>query len=209
MLLKQKEFLGGGTVLLLFAAFLILFFQQTDPGKKGNSYSVRFVRENVSISIAPGLAEVSGCYFMNNARTSTRPVPLYYPFPVSSTSTFPDSIAVFLISPQGQKTISFRIAADRQGIYFSIFLFPQSTTEFQVYYRQRIEGKFVRYILRSTRIWGYPLQEAKFAIRVPKSVEKVRFSLQPDLKTVEKNCIVYQIIRRNFLPKEDLLIWWQ
>jgi hypothetical protein len=120
-----------------------------------------FNAETIKIFVADEEVRVEGTYTFATPSSSPLIAGLFYPFPIDSTHTFPDSILVI----SNGHTLPFRKVEN--GIFFNIRLTANDVTTVDVYYDQRCLDNTACYILTSTEAWTKPLERANFEIHVP------------------------------------------
>jgi len=118
--------------------------------------TLQFSSEAIEITISDGYAVVNGDYTFNNISENEINRTLFYPFPVSQSYPFPDSI---FISDKNNKKIPF--IKSSSGIYFSINIPSDSETAIKISYYQKLNSDEMKYILTSTQKWKHPLQKAE------------------------------------------------
>ena len=162
-----------------------------------------FSEEAIEIKIYDGYTIVNGDYTFKNKSKNELTRALFYPFPVNLTSSYPDSIFVFV---QDNKAISFTRSST--GIHFSIKVLPDSETTIKVSYRQKLTSEEMKYILTSTQSWKQPLEKAEYKILLTKKFELTNLSLKPDKKDSNSTYNIYYITKENFMPETDLIVKW-
>lgn len=159
---------------------------------------VDFYREGITITCHEREVEIEGIYYFRNLTGGTITMTIQYPFPVDAHHPFPHEIVV--------ENYSFR--KDSSSIYLDFSMNPREEKSIRIRYRQLHYNKSAKYILSSTQHWDYPIQQADFAVSAPQAW-KTGISLEPGRKDVKEGRVIYYISRRNFSPKEDLVIRWQ
>ena len=175
------------TLLFIYVVFLCLC-QQAPP--------IDFFKEDVTIEILDGKVRVTGIYFFKNLTQIGKRVRFFYPFPVDSNHHYPDRIS---LSHQYEK--------DSTGVFFSLSLRPNSVDSFKITYVQQIEETFFRYITTTTKVWKRPIEDARFVIVAPDTLEinaNYAFSTRGRVDEDWLYCIEIQ----DFFPAEDLIIHW-
>jgi len=169
---------------------------------------VQFSAEKIEMKVSRKEVEVSGCYyFRNNSSRKTIHKLLFYPFPVDSTHNSPYIIDVYYTS--SEKKIPYGPKVPVKSIYFPVDLPPGSTTAVTVEYKQSIRVNNAKYILQTTKYWGYPLEKADYLIWVPQEFQDVELSYQPTEVETLKSQIKFTVERGDFLPHKDLEIEWK
>ncbi len=160
-----------------------------------------FFKEDITFRLDSTYIDVEGVYwFLNNY---DKPVfsDIFYPFPVSSGSEI-DSIRLFNITA-GQKT-KYNLESG-SGISFNLFIPPKDTVLFQIGYRQKLNGDSAVYILRSTQVWGKPLERAEYKLMTSLIFKIKNFSYLPDKIYKIDNKKIYYWKKENFMPKVDMV----
>ncbi len=165
--------------------------------------TLQFSSEAIEITISDGYAVVNGDYTFNNISENEINRTLFYPFPVSQSYPFPDSI---FISDKNNKKIPF--IKSSSGIYFSINIPSDSETAIKISYYQKLNSDEMKYILTSTQKWKHPLQKAEYKILLPKEFNLINLSLKPDKENSDLINNIYIINKQNFMPERDLIITW-
>lgn len=174
----------------LIVSFITCHHQITSP--------IRFLSEEIKISIDSARVKVYGVYIFKNISTRTKTALIYYPFPIDSYHTYPDSIFTSI----GSYTKS------DSGIYFPITFQARSQETLHVFYRQSVTATQTRYILSTTQKWRYPLQKAFFSIDIDTNRSIKDISYQPQRTDTFNNRLYYYLEKRNFKPSTDLIIKW-
>jgi hypothetical protein len=165
--------------------------------------TVVFKSETVKVFVADGSVRVEGSYTFTASSSSPLVAGLFYPFPIDSTHTFPDSI---LVTSSGH-TLPFRKVED--GIFFSIRLSAGQLTAVDVYYEQPCLDNTACYILTSTEAWTNPLESANFEIHVPSDLDLHWIAYEIDEVTEDNDMAVHRFGRRDFMPDKDLCLRWR
>lgn len=135
--------------------------------------------------------------FLKNLKKEKITALLFYPFPLDSSHFYPDTISS-----------GFDFIKSDSGIKIKISFLPEEDKSFYVYYEQRLNKNIARYILKTTKHWKKPLKLAKFEIELPENLYNWKISYPIDsIKKENKNIKIY-LTKRNFFPKEDIIITW-
>ena len=140
---------------------------------------------------------VAGLYFLRNLTNEKITAFLFYPFPIDSFHSYPDTI--FSDQPFTK--------AD-SGIRMKISFPPKATKTFYAYYEQKLKSKTARYIVKTTRQWQRPLDLARFEITLPKNGSNYKISYRADSIKEESSYQKIYFTRKNFFPKKDIIINW-
>lgn len=185
-------------------AFLLLWMSLVFPANSALAASkVIFKAETVKIFVASRSVQVEGSYSFTANSTSPLVAGLFYPLPIDSTHTFPDSIRV----TSGGNTLSYRMVEG--GILFSVRLSPGRLTAVDVFYSQSCLDKTACYILTSTAEWDAPLENAAFEIHVPADLELSWSAYAEDEASKGGGITIHRFSRRNFMPDKDLCLRWR
>jgi hypothetical protein len=85
---------------------------------------------------------------------------------------------------------------------------PKATKTFYAYYEQKLKSNTARYIVKTTRQWQRPLNLARFEITLPKNLSNYKISYPADSIKEENGQRKIYFTRRNFFPKQDVIINW-
>ena len=77
---------------------------------------------------------------------------------------------------------------------------------YQIKYQQKIGSDSVKYILKSTQIWGKPLTSAVYKLIVDKSLRIENFTFEPDTVYDFEDAKIYLGNKEAFLPSDDLVL---
>jgi hypothetical protein len=151
------------------------------------------------MSIDSGRVAVSGTYYFKNLTNQTKTAKIFYPFPIDEYHYYPDLILVS----------GFDYTKTDSGISFIMKFKPLSLESLAVFYEQRLTNTQARYILTTTQRWQNPLVKARFIINVPENFTAIQLAYPPDSSIKKDNRIYYYIMKKNFMPKKDLIVTWQ
>lgn len=79
----------------------------------------------------------------------------------------------------------------------------------RVEYVQQISRNHAIYIVTTTSQWGEPIELAEFEFRVPRNLEDVELSFEPDRVEDRGDTVVYFMSRTDFMPRSDLEVRWK
>jgi len=160
---------------------------------------VDFYRERITITCHEKEVEIEGFYYFRNLTGGTITMTIQYPFPVDAHHLFPHEIEV--------ENHSFR--QDSSSIYLDVSMIPREEKSIRIRYRQLHYNKKARSIFCPAPSTGI----IRFSTLILPSpchrLGKLPFRLYPVDKDVKEGRVIYYISRRNFSPKEDLVITWQ
>ena len=174
-----------------------------------NNSPVDFFKEDITLSVADSFASVSGTYYFRNNTERDGKMPVMFPFYVDSSSLYPDTISIFVISGNDSTRLDYRNARERNSIIIGIPLFSKLITIWHLDYRQKILGNKATYILTSTAAWGAPLEEATYKFIVPSSYEDVHVWPEADTVIANGKMIKYEANRSNLMPAQNMTIEWK
>ncbi len=169
------------------------------------SQSISFKKELIEAKIQDDYCTLTGNYFFENNELNGSESPIFYPFVISSSLSYPDSISVFNLTTL--QPITFTKLKD--GISFIVRIEPGSTTQLKIIYKQKVPDNYFEYILTTTLDWKKPLESAEFNILLPASCLNPDISYKEDSIISDKNFLCYTFTRSNFLPKKNLIIRWE
>ena len=167
------------------------------------SQPLQFAKEKIEVKINEGYSVVTGNYTFLNKNKNELSSTLFYPFPVSLSLSYPDTISVY---NQNNKAIPFTKSS--AGIYFNIKMSADSEATVNVKYCQKISSDTMKYILTSTQNWVHPLEKAEYKIMLPKEFDLEDISIKPYKKDSDSTNNIYIINKENFMPETDLIIVW-
>jgi hypothetical protein len=197
----------GKAVLLIVLIFPYCLAQDGVASKHVSP--VDFFKEDITLAINDGFAEISGAYYFRNNTERDGRIPIAFPFYVDSLSLYPDEIEAFMIDENDTTCLDYRDSEKQMGIMIGIPLIPGQITIWYLNYRQRILAPKARYILTSTAAWGKPLEEATYCFVVPSSFENIRAWPEPDTVIEEGARREYLARRTDFMPTQNMEIEWK
>jgi hypothetical protein len=163
------------------------------------SPSVHFAREEVALTVRPGTVEVLANYHFKVRAARPFSALVFYPFPLDSFHSWPDSIWAGGLPTQ---------FAD-SGVMLRLDLPARGEESLRVFYRQRHRGNEARYIVMTTRKWRQPIDLARFTVTVPAGLEGVALAHKPDSAVRGDSAVTYFIARRAFWPDSDIVVRWR
>jgi hypothetical protein len=172
------------------------------PAPSSGQQPVEFARERIVIFVDGANIAVDGYYVLKNPTPRDRIQSLFYPFPVDSAHTFPDSISVW----QNEEPVPFERVVD--GVVFSVEIPAEKSVGFRVVYRQTCFDNTGCYILTTTSAWSRPLEWADFEIIFAEGVELewASYELTPISKS--EGLSRYEFSREDFMPDKDMCMRW-
>jgi hypothetical protein len=157
---------------------------------------LEFISENIDFSLTSSLFGINGIYvFANHTNKEIRQTIL---FPFSEKSDSINIKRVYNLS-YNENLIYHKTM---NGIAFTMIVMPKDTVKINISYSQKTESENV-YILKSTRTWDKPLQNASYSLTLDNSVTLDRLSLKPD--TLINN--IYYWTKTGFYPDDNFEVW--
>jgi len=150
---------------------------------------------------------VNGLYEFHNSGDGAIKGTIFYPFPLADGAEYPDAIRVSRRT-EGGGLVEIPFTRNRAGISFAISLEPKRDLALRVDYSQHTAIGRATYILSTTAVWGRPLEVAEFEVRLPSQYHLERLSYPPDRIERKGKKTVYTIRRIDFMPAEDLEVYW-
>ena len=178
-------------------------------GQPGVKSPVEFFKEEISMYIGAGEFSIHGLYYFRNNTDSDKPMPVVFPFHIDDSTHFPHEIKAFKSAGRDLETLYFKENRERGSISISIPMKPRETTNWGLYYTQKIDKPQATYILKSTRIWGKPLEEALYKIYIPKNFDVDYIWADVDSVTQHENQEVLWIDKTEYMPFDDMTIKWK
>lgn len=162
-----------------------------------------FFREEISFGIDTAFFSVDGDYYFRNSSDKFHSYTIAYPIPGNSSEDPIDMISVF---DQDDPANPLKIDIHDTIVNFLLKMPPQSVKTIKVFYRQRHNGHFARYILLTTKWWEKPFESAAYNLTVGKETDIHDFSIKPDKSIVFGETEVFYWERENFMPECDFEI---
>lgn len=164
---------------------------------------IEFFKEDLQFELDKKFFTVAGDYYFRNAGDHDIKATLFYPIPRDSILGTYDSVQVTFSSQQTDSPITIR---KENGFFFNVEVEANSTTKYNISYRQRLLGNKAKYIFTTTNTWGKPLECAAFRLSFPKNIRIDSLSIIPDsLLEIDEVYTVFWT-RENFMPGKDLVI---
>lgn len=163
-----------------------------------------FFKEDITFRLDGVYLSVEGYYWLANPSKAPLNSDIYYPFPINAGDQI-DSIRVYNLSV-GQETGFAK--EGKFGISFLLHIASLDTVLLQIKYRQKLNADSAVYILKTTRGWGKPLDDAEFKLITPGSFMIKKFSYPPDASYELENLRIYRWKRKNFMPTEDMIFFF-
>lgn len=163
-----------------------------------------FAGEDVTIKLAPDRAYVTGVYRFYNPGDKARSLKLRYPFARGPEVGDPENVAV-----RGGAGEDISFSWKRHDVAFEVEVPAHSEAAVTVSFEQPCSGCEYTYILTSTRNWGRPIDEARFAVVVPVQMVPVDCSYEWEEVPAAEGLARYEFSREDFYPDIDLRLRWK
>jgi hypothetical protein len=187
----------------LFFPLWLLFTAVLFPS---SSTGIMFQKERIDAVIRTvDTLEIRGIYWFVNEDASATSAAIYYPFPIDSFSAYPHYITVTRLPKK--KPVRFDTLPE--GIRWEMTLAAKGGDSVLVVYRQRIGRMQGRYIVTTAKLWGRPLQSAKFSVTVPPGLILDYWSYKYDTLYTHMDTLIYHSRYAPFSPEVDMLIRWR
>ncbi|MEO0083596.1 MAG: DUF4424 family protein [candidate division WOR-3 bacterium] len=177
-------------ILLVFFIFLCCRIKSAEK--------IKFIGEDIRIFIDSNVVSVFGSYFFRNDSNQEVLAKIFYPFPIDQYHCYPESIFVE----------EFVYLKNDSGIDLIMRFKAIGIDTLKIFYRQKLKRNQARYILTTTKNWKIPLQRANFIIDMPDNLKRIKFSYRPDSVHYQGMRKSYYITKKDFMPKQDLIIRW-
>ena len=165
---------------------------------------VRFDRERIDVSAAPGQLQVTGLYRYRNPSVLPAFLSLGLPFPTDGGHPFPQTYSVVECDENGRERNALHTREKNGEVRFRVFLMPLESKWIRVDYIQPASTNDGRYILLTTRKWGQPLDSGNYFLHLAPGLQF--HSSNYNLQQVDAS--IYSFERRDFYPSEDWTFSW-
>lgn len=179
--------------------FLLLLLSSFAFGQRAD-----FFKEDITFRLDGVYLRVEGYYWFANHADKPMHSDIYYPFPTYAGGQI-DSIRIYNISASRETRFN---KEDKFGISFMLPLTSLDTALVQIKYRQKLKADSAVYILKTTRGWGKPLDDAEFKLITPDSFKIRKFSYPPDESYDLEKFRIYRWKRKDFMPAEDMIFYF-
>jgi hypothetical protein len=170
---------------------------------------IEFYKEEISMIINDGEFSISGTYYFRNNTEMDKPMPIVFPFHIDDSTHYPHEITAFSIDGDEKIKLDFRENRERGSIRISIPMKPKEITVWRLEYAQRIDKPQATYILKSTRAWGKPLEEALYKIDIPDNIDVDYIWADVDSVTANDKREILWIHKTEYMPFNDMTIKWK
>lgn len=167
------------------------------------SQDLQFYREDIIFIIEKDKVQTLAKYhFCNLGEKDIRTV-LFYPFP-ENTRDLIDSLTITEV----KTTAPIPYREGKSGIFFNISVLAHDQAAYEVFFRQKLQGKIFKYILTSTETWHRPLEFANFSLMVPLSMTIDSLTYPPDTSYIQNDHRYYSWKKKDFMPDKDFEIYF-
>ncbi len=166
--------------------------------------SIRFAEEEVTITLAPGVANVSGVYTFYNPGDKAKTIDLIYPFAQADDLGTAENVTV---TDEAAAAVPYAWKGD--AVTFALTVPPKGRAAVAVTYEQPCKGNNFTYILTTTRSWRRPITKAAFVVRAPASLGPLKFPYKFRKAGEEGGVASYEFAREDFYPDVDLRVRWE
>lgn len=161
---------------------------------------ISFYRENITMRISVDKFYVTGLYYLRCDKPEKKL--LAYPFPLDKLYGQVDSILIYdLTSDTGLSPLR----SDSAGLVFAVDFRSGGEKLVQISYQQELLGNRAEYILKSTRAWRQPLDEAHYQLVVTNDFIMTHFSIPPQDSIMAGKEKVYTWDMMNYMPLENMV----
>ncbi|MDM8522098.1 hypothetical protein QUF80_01900 [Desulfococcaceae bacterium HSG8] len=161
---------------------------------------VRFIREQIDIRVCPDHISVRGIYVFKNPFPFPVVQGFFYPVPTDEDHPEPVLLSAEKLLP-GQKTVPLNSVFGK--FRYNLFFRAKEEIAIQIEYRQDALEKNACYILTTTKLWKYPLQQGLY--RLFTDGADITFSNYP----LEHNGQLLYFKKKQFMPEEDWYFSWE
>jgi hypothetical protein len=180
-------------ILFLFFIFHYSFFIL-------KAQDISFYKENITMKLEKDRFYVSGNYFLKTAEDQS--ITLVYPFPVDSLYGECDSLRIFNLTTN---QVIEPLEIKQQAAILKVDFGEYKEVEVLISYRQKLLGNKAEYILKTTKSWRKPLEQADYELIVPVELNIAKFSIPPDESITTGTEKIFYWSRQDFMPKENMI----
>lgn len=164
------------------------------------SPSLHFVSEQVTIHLTMAQMRVEADYDFSRIQDAKSAL-LWYPFPEGDP---PKVESVSVAAHDSWVDVGFSQSDGGLSILLPV---EQKAVRLRVRYRQFTLGRKAEYIVKSTALWGKPLESAHFIVLAPSSFD-LTASLPLEKIADTDGMARYELIAEDFLPDRDFVLTW-
>ncbi len=146
---------------------------------------------------------MDGLYYFRNNSNKEINRRLFYPFPHGETYGKVDSIFVINVQDSLKDT---NLKNNLKGSSFTIHVDPDTTAIYRICYKQKLNGTKAKYILTTTKTWGFPFEEVNYTLEFPKELSLDSISYIPDSLREESDRYIFYWHKVNFMPDKNFEI---
>jgi hypothetical protein len=172
-------------------------------------FSVSFASEWIRLTVIGDSLEVRGTYYVHCRQQGGASVSLFYPFPEDSLLGEARMVSL-TTSIDGGDTSDVQWEASRgaPGVRWRTPPCTGDTIAIDAVYRQKLNARYARYIVTTTKAWQRPLTLARFEIRLPQGAIPTEFSFPFEARQ-DATGRYYAFETRDFLPDRDVVVRWR
>lgn len=190
-------------IIVMFIGFGVSFSQSR------MNMPVEFFKEEISMTVTEGEFTISGAYYFRNNTEMDKPMPIVFPFYIDDSTHYPHEISAFIINGDDTLKLDFQENRERGSIRIRVPMKPQETAVWHLEYSQKIDKPQATYILKSTQVWGKPLEEALYKIDIPDNIDIDYIWADVDSVTCVSNRETLWIHKTEYMPFNDMTIKWK
>ncbi|PIE17630.1 MAG: hypothetical protein CSA65_08380 [Proteobacteria bacterium] len=173
-------------------------------GKRGRASSrPEFAAERVVLTLGDRAVNIEGTYYLRNRSQDALSVRVAYPILHGKHRPPPRVVRVdgrdhpvrVVDGKHAEATLQLQIA-------------PRALQRFVIRYRQRHTRRKAAYMVTSARRWPTPITRAKFVVRAPTRLGRLKTSFAPTRREIRGDQQVVTIVRHDFWPDHELVVRW-
>jgi hypothetical protein len=169
-----------------------------------DAQQVRFIKEDITVTIDQHYAELVGEYTFFNPNSYSQSVLVQYPFKINQYLNYPETIEVYC----NEEYKGYLYSKGDEAVFFTISIPPGESRVYEISYKQQTPFNHFEYILTTTSAWGRALDTSIISIEVPDTIELAQTSYPFEFFHADNNCNLYRSIFKQFKPDRDLIIDW-
>ena len=164
------------------------------------SQQIDFYKEDLTFRISNDTFFVSGNYYLKSDSEINKQISLFYEVPTDSIYYYPVNSTYFYNITTNEEIKN--VKRTTSGMVFPIF--QQVETTLFVSYQQKLKSNTAKYILRTTRYWRKPFEEATYKLIIPNELEVSKFTYVPDKTEIIGDKKIYYWSKKDFMPSTDM-----
>jgi hypothetical protein len=196
-------------MIIRLSLIILLFTQVSLRGQAISERPVSFFAEEITLEINDSTVSVSGMYCFRNNSDKEGYFPLAFPFYIDSLCDYPYHIEVYLLDNDVNVPLDFSRIGNTDKIRFGLPLEPDEEIVWYLEYKQKIRSNRAVYVLKSTGLWGEPLEWATYKFIVPPNFTITDVWPVPDVNNIINKKQFYICNKENFMPERDMEIKWE